>query len=270
MRILQLSDPHVRRPGDPLAGRVETLPFLEAAVTHVERLIPRPDLVLITGDLVDLGLPEEYRLAATALARLSVPILVLPGNHDARGPCRSALGPYLGQVVGDDCLAYVDERFPVRIVALDSVIPGSGEGRLGPDQLGWLQRMLAGGTARPTLIALHHPPFDVGIGFMDRLGLVDREAFLDILGRHPEVLAVLAGHVHRTVVRRLGHAIGLIAPSTAHQIPLELAPEGPEVFIHEPPGCLLHEWDGSGLRSHQMFLGDYGPKYRFGSGERVG
>ncbi|HSB54094.1 MAG TPA: phosphodiesterase, partial [Gemmatimonadales bacterium] len=249
MRILQLSDSHVRRPGDPLSGRVETLPFLEHAVSFVERLTPRPDVVIVTGDIVDLGLPEEYELARAALARLTLPVLVLPGNHDERGHCRAALGHCLGEVLGPDCLAYVDDRFPVRIVALDSVIPMRGEGRLGAPQLEWLARTLAAGAARPTVVALHHPPFDVGIGFMDRLGLEDREELLAILSRHPQVVGVLAGHVHRTIIRRLGHAVGMIAPSTAHQIPLELKEEGPEVFDFEPPGCLLHEGDGSGLRS---------------------
>jgi 3',5'-cyclic AMP phosphodiesterase CpdA len=270
MRILQLSDPHVRRPGDPLSGRVETLPFLEAAVAFVERFRPRPDVVLITGDIVDQGLVQEYELAAAALSKLTLPLRVLPGNHDERIGCREVLGQYLADVVGPECLAYVEERFPVRVVALDSVIPLRGEGRLGPAQLEWLARTLAADPTRPTVLALHHPPFDVGIGFMDRLGLEDRDQLLALLARHPQVVGVMAGHVHRTVIRRLGHAVGMIAPSTAHQIPLELSEDAPEVFDLEPPGFLLHEWDGSGLRSHQVFLGEFGPKYLFGSGDVVG
>lgn len=267
MRILHLSDPHVRRPGDPLAGRVETLPFFERAVAFAERLAPRPDLVLLTGDIVDGGLPEEYDLARAALARLTMPVLALPGNHDLREPFQAILGDHLGQVLGPDCLAYADDRFPLRIIALDSVIPLRGEGRLGPAQLEWLGETLEEAPTRPTIVALHHPPFDVGIGFMDRLGLLDRSSLLALLDRHAQIVGVLAGHVHRTVIQRVGHAVGMIAPSTAHQLPLELMPDAPEQFIFEPPGFLLHEWDGSCLRSHHGFLGDHGPKYLFGSGE---
>lgn len=270
MRLLQLSDPHVRRPGDPLSGRVETLPFFQQALARVERLAPRPDLVVITGDIVDLGLPEEYALARAALAKLTIPVLLLPGNHDARGPMQEALGPYLGAVLSPDCLAYVEDRFALRVIMLDSVIPLRGEGRLGPSQLAWLERMLADGAARPTLVGLHHPPFEVGIDFMDRLGLEDRAEFQAILRRHPQVVGVLAGHVHRTIIHRVGQAVGMTAPGTAHQIPLELAGGSPEVFNFEPPGYLLHEWDGQALRSHHAYLGDYGPRYRFGSGEPVG
>lgn len=269
MRLLHLSDPHIRRPGDPLAGRVETLPFFERAIAQVERMAPRPDLVLLTGDIVDCMLPEEYALARAVLERLTIPALVLPGNHDHRGHLRAALGRYLGEVRSPECLAYVDDRFPLRIVALDSVIPMQGEGRLGAEQLAWLEGTLASGAARPTIVALHHPPFDVGIGFMDQLGLEDRDDLLAILARHRQVVGVLAGHVHQTIVRLLGHAVGMIAPSTAHQIPLELVPDGPEVFVMEPPGFLLHEWDGTALRSHHGYIGEYGPKYLFGSGDPV-
>lgn len=270
MRLLHLSDPHVRRPGDPLSGRVETLPFFERAVAQVERLVPRPDLILITGDIVDTLLPEEYALARGVLARLTLPTLVLPGNHDARGPMREVLGEYLGEVLGPDCLAYADDRFPLRVIALDSVIPMRGEGRLGEEQLAWLERTLGSGAERPTIVALHHPPFEVGIGFMDRYGLEDREALLEIVARHRQVVGVLAGHVHQTIIRGLGSAVAMTAPSTAHQIPLELVAEGPEVFNLEPPGFLLHDWDGRVLRSHHAYIGDYGPRFRFGDGEEVG
>jgi 3',5'-cyclic-AMP phosphodiesterase len=263
MRIVQLSDPHVRIPGDPLAGRVETLPYLERAISAVERLRPRPDLVLLTGDVVDTGTAAEYRLARTALERLTLPLFLLPGNHDERGGCREHLGAWLGEVRADDSLAYLVDRFPVRVVALDSVIPGRGEGRLGSDQLEWLSRQLAAGRERPALLALHHPPFEVGIGFMDRLGLTDSEELARVIAGYPQVIGVVAGHVHRTVLGRVGPAVALTAPSTAHQIPLDLTPDGPETFVFEPPGYLLHEWTGKMMRSHHAYVGDYGRRHPF-------
>lgn len=265
MRLLQLSDPHVRVPGDPLAGRVETLPFLVRAIDAVERFRPRPDAVLVTGDLVDTLSPQEYQLAAEALGRLSLPLFVLPGNHDDHAGCRSALGPYLGQMTVPDRICYQVDRFPLRIIALDSVVPMRGEGHLGREQLAWLTGALAAGQDRPTVIALHHPPFDVGVGFMDRIGLTDRDALAEVIGRHRQVVAVLAGHVHRTIVGRVGGVVGLTAPSTAHQIPLDLTPDGPETFIFEPPGFLLHEWDGRQLRSHHVYVEEFGPRYPFGA-----
>lgn len=264
MRILQLSDPHVRVPGNPLSGRVETLPYFERAIAAVELLRPRPDVVLITGDIVDLALPEEYALAKAALERLTLPAFVLPGNHDAPTGMRTALDRYLGQVLKEDCLAYPIDQFEVRILMLDSVIPMSGQGRLGEEQLGWLESSLASQPNRPTLIALHHPPFDAGIGFMEKYGLLDRDRLPAVIGPHAQVIGVIAGHIHRTIVGRVGTAVGLVAPSTAHQIPLDLSADGPETFVLEPPGFLLHEWDGKALRSHHVYLDDYGPRFRFG------
>lgn len=264
MRLLQLSDPHVRVAGDPLAGRVETLPFLERAITAVNRLAPAPDVVLITGDIVDQMAPQEYRLARTALERLAPPLFVLPGNHDGRAGFLEFLAPYLGAVRGPDCLAYLIDRFPLRLVALDSVIPMKGRGLLGPEQLAWLDQVLREGATRPTLLALHHPPFEVGIRFMDRLGLEDRDALADVVLRHPQVAGVIAGHVHQTIIGRIGGVVAMTAPSIAHQIPLDLAPDGPETFVFEPPGFLLHEWDGTALRSHHGYLENYGERHRFG------
>jgi 3',5'-cyclic AMP phosphodiesterase CpdA len=263
MRLLQLSDPHVRVPGDPLSGRVDTLPYLERAVAAVVQLQPRPDLVLITGDLIDTLVLEEYRYAAEALSRIDLPLFVLPGNHDSRDGMRELLGRYLGTQPIPDRIAYLVDRFPLRLVALDSVIPMRGEGLLGEAQLAWLETTLAAGRERPTMVALHHPPFEVGIGFMDRLGLLDRDGLAAILARHPQVVAVVAGHVHRTIVSRVAGVVALTAPSTAHQIPLDLTPDGPETFVFEPPGYLLHEWDGRALRSHHGYVDDFGPRFPF-------
>jgi len=263
MRLVQLSDPHVVAPGDPLAGQVVTLPYLERAIAAIEGLRPRPDLVLITGDIVDSGTREEYQLAQEALRRFTLPLFVLPGNHDERSNCRAALGNYLGPLEPGERLTYVVDRFPLRLVGLDSVMPERGDGRLGPEQIAWLDSRLSEGRDRPTLVALHHPPFEVGIGFMDRLGLTDREEFARVIARHPQVVGIVAGHVHRTIVGRAGGVVALTAPSTAHQIPLDLTPDGPETFVFEPPGFLLHEWDGTALRSHHGYIEDYGPRQPF-------
>src|SRR5262245_31882292 len=107
MRLLQLSDPHVRVPGDPLSGRVDTLPYLERAAEAVAKFQPRPDVVLITGDLIDTLVIEEYRHAAKALSRIDLPLFVLPGNHDYRDGMREVLGQYLRPQPIPDRIAYV-------------------------------------------------------------------------------------------------------------------------------------------------------------------
>src|SRR6188768_3699852 len=90
MLIAQLSDPHIKSPGQLLYDRIDTAGYLERAIAHVLRLDPLPDLVIMTGDLVDGGKAEEYALLRQLLAPLSMPVYVIPGNHDAREPLRRA------------------------------------------------------------------------------------------------------------------------------------------------------------------------------------
>src|SRR5215475_15847366 len=88
MLIAQISDMHVKAPGELLFGRIDTPAFLARAVAHIEALDPRPDVVLATGDLVEAGKPEEYAHLKRLLAPLSMPVYLIAGNHDARDALR--------------------------------------------------------------------------------------------------------------------------------------------------------------------------------------
>ena len=146
---------------------------------------------------------------------------------------------------------------PMRLVGLDSLIPGDPAGRLGHEQLAWLDARLGEAPERPTLVALHHPPFRTGIDHMDTMMLEDGDALAEVLGRHGQVERVLCGHVHRAVQCRFAGTIAQIAPGTAHAVQLTLA-GAPSRWVMEPPGVLLHEWrDGRGLVSQLDFIGDF-------------
>src|SRR5258708_25537872 len=84
MLIVHLSDPHVRPEGVLYQGVVDSNAMFVAAIAHVNALDPRPDLVLLSGDLVDKGEPAEYAMLRRLLAALESPALVIPGNHDDR------------------------------------------------------------------------------------------------------------------------------------------------------------------------------------------
>jgi 3',5'-cyclic AMP phosphodiesterase CpdA len=87
MLIAQLSDMHLRAEGQLLYDRIDTAAYLERAVAHVLTLDPRPDVVIMTGDLVEAGKPEEYARLRRLIAPLPMPVYVIPGNHDARERC---------------------------------------------------------------------------------------------------------------------------------------------------------------------------------------
>src|ERR1700676_2062782 len=157
MIVAQLSDPHIVAPGALLYGRVDTADFLARAVAEGNRLDPLPDVVALTGDLVDQGDPAKSDHLRRLLAPLAMPVFVIPGNHDSRAPLRAAFAPD-GYLPAEGFLQYAIEDYPVRLVALDTLIPGEGGGALCAERLGWLERTLAAGPDRPPPRLMHPPP----------------------------------------------------------------------------------------------------------------
>src|SRR5882724_1775539 len=124
MLIVQISDLHVRPRGKTCYGQVDSNALLARAVAALEALDPRPDAVIASGDLTDCGLDEEYAVLDEILAGLSMPAFVVPGNHDRRGRLRDAMRRRHGYLPPDGFLHFVVDGFPVRLIGLDSTIPG--------------------------------------------------------------------------------------------------------------------------------------------------
>lgn len=254
--IAQLSDCHITRPGVSLEKDVDTAAFLTQAIDTVLRLDPLPDLVLITGDLVESGRAEEYAALRDIIAPLACPVYVLPGNHDEREAMRAAFGACGLPAAGK--LDYVIEDWPLRLVMLDSVVPRAPHGEFSRAQLDWLDATLAAAPQRPTLLALHHPPFASGVVHMDEMALRAPEDFEAVVAKHRQVQAVVCGHMHRLMSTRFGGSLAISAPSVAHQIALDLADVPEPRYILEPPGFLLHRWSGSRLTTHFLPSGNFG------------
>ena len=263
MRLVQITDLHIKPRGRLAYRKVDTAQCLETAVAAVAALTPAADAVLVTGDLVDAGRPEEYGLLREILSPIRAPLFLMPGNHDARGPLRAAFCEhrYLGT---DGQIHYAIEEFPLRLVALDSLVDGQGGGRLGAAQLDWLGRCLAEQPDRPTVVAVHHPPFATGIGHMDRIGLEDAAALAEVIRRHGQVERVLSGHLHRAIQTRFAGTLASTAPSTAHAVALDIRPDAPSAFILEPPGYQIHWYEGSaGLVTHTAAIGAWPGPFPF-------
>jgi 3',5'-cyclic AMP phosphodiesterase CpdA len=241
MLIAQLTDPHIRNPGDRAYGVVDTAAHLRAAVDFITSSMPRLDALMITGDLVDFGTAEEYAHFLDLIAPLSMPLLPIPGNHDQRENFAAAF-QQLNAWPTTGHLSYVRDVEAVRLVMLDSTVPGKPYGWACPERLDWIDRVLSDAPRRPAIVALHHPPFATGIRHMDVQGCHDSGGLAEVLRRHPQVLATVAGHVHRTVVTSFAGRPATIAPSPAHAVSLALAPDAPPTFHLEPPGLHLHVW----------------------------
>lgn len=265
MIIAQITDFHVRPPGVRAYGGIDTNAMLRSAVAAIAALDPAPDCVIATGDLSDCGLPAEYAEIADALAQLPMPAFVIPGNHDRREVMRDALAASHRYLTQDrDFLHYVIDDFPVRLIALDTVVAGSHGGEICARREAWLAQALAQRRGEPTLVFMHHPPFRTGVPAMDPMMCRTAPSFAQLVARHPQIERIAAGHYHRPIVVRWAGTIGFVAPSTAHQVALDLREGEPTRLVMEPPGLALHVYrDGIGMVSHVVPIGSFGPKRDF-------
>jgi Icc protein len=254
-QLVHLSDTHILLPGQRLDGRVDTAAGLVAAVHRIQGLVPQPLGVLITGDLVDAGTPASYAHLRDLLSPLEIPVWLMPGNHDHRQALRDAFADHdwLRGADSSDFIQYTIDLPGLRLVTLDTVVPGHGHGALCAQRLAWLDRTLAQAPATPTLLAMHHPPFTTRIGHMDQMGLLEgAQAFTEVIARHPQVERIVCGHIHRSTQRRLAHTVAITIPSTAHQITLTIG-DSPGSYVMEPPCLALHVWDhGTDLVTHLL------------------
>ncbi len=242
--LVQLSDLHIGAEwadGDPVAG-------LTAAVDSVCALRQQPDVVLISGDLVDHGADAEYELVRELLEPLQAPLYVLPGNHDDR----RALHRHFGVPgANGEPVQYAVDFDPLRLIVLDTTRPGEDPGALDAERLGWLEAELRARPDVPTLLALHHPPFVTGVSGWDDIGLpaADRRALGEVVGRHGQVARLVAGHVHCTITARLAGRSVLSVPSTYIQARLDFGSNEIEL-VPEPAGFAVHAVLDGELISH--------------------
>lgn len=261
--IAQLSDLHIKANGRLSYKKVDTHAALLEAIETLNALRPRPDVVVITGDLVDFGTPDEYQTLRVALQRLHYPFYLMAGNHDDRQALRAAFPEHTYLQAGPT-LNWQLQVGDVRLLALDSSVPQQPWGYIDEQQLLWLDRALRAAADQPALVMLHHPPFACGIDHMDRQRLRHPEALEAIIARHPQVERVLCGHLHRSLQTRFGGTLACVAPGVSHQVALDLQPDGPAHFVLEPPGFLLHRWQpGQGMVTHQCAIGRFSGPWPF-------
>ena len=248
--IAQISDLHIRQQGELIEGKINTFEFLTACIDRINALPLLPDLVIASGDLADSGKPAEYLRLKTLLDQLSMPYFVLPGNHDSRAGLREVFGgtPAL-PVASTGPLQYAIELPGLRILCLDTLDEGKEGGCLCMDRLDWLHDQLTA-SPLPTMLFLHHPPFDCGIPGMDAIKLGNPDALADVLSGHLHVIGLACGHVHRSVFTTWAGIPACICPSPAHQIHLNMRPDDPLAWTLEPGGLLLHQAIGGLLTSH--------------------
>ncbi|WP_460776370.1 phosphodiesterase [Microbacterium sp. GXF7504] len=216
--LLHLSDTHLRAPGPQLFGTVDGRAHLAQALAGIEASGIRPDGIVFTGDLVDLGEPDAYAalrdLVEPVAARLGAPVFWVMGNHDDRTAFRAALA---ADETADGVAPFdrVDELDGLRLVTLDSTVPGEHHGELRQAQLDWLADVLATPAPLGTILAMHHPPVPSVLPLAASVELRDQQRLAEVL-RGSDVRAIIAGHLHYSTFATFAGIPVSVASSTCY------------------------------------------------------
>jgi 3',5'-cyclic AMP phosphodiesterase CpdA len=272
MIIAQITDLHVVDRDTLLNGFVRSNAQLAEAVAHINQLNPVPDVVFASGDLTENGSESEYEMLLEIVSDLVPPLFVIPGNHDDRDTLLevfSSRHPYLPRP-GAAFAHYTIDEYPVRLIGLDTNVPGQPHGMMCEDRLLWLDEQLNLDRQKPTMIFMHHPPFRTGVHWMDAAGLHGGRAMEEIVSRHRQVVRVACGHIHRPIHVAWGGTIASSAPSTCYQVSLVLGDqEGFEIAM-EPRTVQLHVQDpGYGLVTHLSYVSKEFEQIRIMNGMRA-
>jgi 3',5'-cyclic AMP phosphodiesterase CpdA len=259
MLIAQITDVHLGfDPGNADEINRQRLDMVLGALCAME---PRPDLLLATGDLVDSKDDEDsYRLLGEITASLPFPTYFALGNHDGR-PAFYGAFPDAPSMAG--FLQYAIDDHEVRILVLDTLEDGRHGGHLCESRAAWLSDRLDEEPDRPTIVVLHHPPIETALSWMTENPEADWVLRLhEIIAGQDNVVAMLAGHLHRPIATLWAGTTLAVCPPTAPLVALDLSeidPECPDerpMIIADPPSYALHAWTGHGLVTHFETAGE--------------
>ena len=254
MLIAQITDVHIGF--DPLSENELNLQRFHAVLQALIDGPNQPDLLLLTGDLTDRGDAESYARLRKALAHCPYPCLPLVGNHDVRDAFHAA---FANCDDGAGFVQYVHDTDDVRFIIIDTLEEGRHGGAYCERRAAWLDARLAEAPDKPTYIAMHHPPIECGIEWMNTAP--DEpwvRAFSAVIAGHPQVRGLICGHLHRSVTAAWEGRTVSICASSAPQVTADFNPmdsdfpDGRPMIVAENPAYALHRWNGRELVSFYM------------------
>jgi 3',5'-cyclic-AMP phosphodiesterase len=218
--IAHFSDTHLLAGGAPLYGQVDTIHHLGLALEQLEHSIARPQAIVFTGDLADLGEPDAYErlkgVVEPAAERMGAEIIWVMGNHDERAPYARAL---FGSD-DDGPQDRVHEVDGLRIISFDTTVPGYHHGDIADAQLEWLAGVLAEPADHGTLLAVHHPPIPTPM--LEAMGILElqRQHRLADVIRGTDVRGILGGHLHYSTHSTFAGVPVSVASATCYTLDL--------------------------------------------------
>ncbi len=250
--IAQLTDTHVVGVDNAEELYVDNNGRLDEAVASINTEAPSVAAVVVTGDLTNTGTAAEYEALREGLDKLDAPYFPLPGNHDDRGRLLATF-PEMPWADGEHA-SWVMTVDNLRIIGLDSTIPGQPGAEFDDERSGWLTAVLGVEHDGPTVLAMHHPPFETGIEWMDKSGFKGLEDLAEVL-RHQPVDRVICGHLHRPIVGTVAGITAQVGMSTVQHVDLDLMPDAPLSLVLDAPGYQIHRITGSDMVTHTRSFG---------------
>ncbi len=240
MKFIHVTDPHLITPGE-LLHSLDPQKRFSACIQSINEREADAEIVVITGDLADRGQLSAYRALHRELKRLVLPYHLLIGNHDNRA---NFLSIFHDAWVDD--YGFVQGILPTaagRFLFLDTVQPGQSAGIYCSKRCQWLERALSDSAREQVFLFMHHPPFDVNIPFLDRIGLENKQDFIDVIAGHNNIRHLFFGHVHRPISGSWRGIPFSTLTSTNHQVVLDMKGTAPVNYWNEAPTygvVLLH------------------------------
>ena len=211
LRVLHLTDPHLFADRNGQLRGTVTYDSLQRVIAHYRDGGWKADVVALTGDVVQDDSREAYRNCRDLLAPLGLPVHCVPGNHDVR--------PLMRDELGSSPFAYCQsEHFGNWLmINLDSCIDGDAGGSVSEQEMQRMDSTIGASTATHVIVCLHHPPVAMGSAWLDSVGLVNGEEFLDRMQVSGRIRAALLGHVHQEYDADFGGVRIITTPSTCNQ-----------------------------------------------------
>ena len=252
MLIAQVTDIHLGfEPNNPAEFNRQRL---DQVIAKLQMIEPQPDLLFLSGDLVDRGDIQSYQNLREIMSTCPFPVWMCLGNHDRRN---NFIATFPEIPVNEGFVQYEVETETLRLLFLDTLEEGRHGGSFCQARSDWLSRQLRAKPDRPTLLVMHHPPVDVGIEWMSTDPTEPWVArFSQAISGHKQIIGIYCGHIHRPISISWHGTSVVVCPSSAPQVAFDLSPIDPQdpdgraMIIADSPAYALHRWNGREMVSH--------------------
>lgn len=256
--IVHLSDTHFVAGDAPLYGAVDSETHLRDLLIELAGSGARPEAIVITGDLADHGDPEAYaqlrRMVEPVAADLGAQVIWVMGNHDDRGNFREGLLRQHPSTSPIDRVYWVNG---LRIISLDSTVPGHHYGEVTGAQLDWLAEELSSAAPHGTILAMHHPPIPSVLDLAVLVELREQDSLAEVL-EGSDVRSIIAGHLHYSTTSTFAGIPVSVASATCYTQDLNVPVGGTRGRDGAQAFNLVHVYEKSVLHS-VVPLGEYVP-----------